>query len=707
MGSKKKVKANPAPPPTAELAPEGDTPEKPVEEAPESEGSSFQLRARAESVIAFIAALAGFHHLQSLTPYVVAVDAYFHQKMALLMRTQGPVKDFYWTTTSTFKDGFSDSSFLYHLLLIPFTYIPDEVFAIKLGATVFSALFIALFYWFLRSNRCRGAWFFTLLVLGCGSLFLYRLCQNRGYLLSMSLALLAVEACINRRYRLLAVIAVAYPLSYTAFQVVLVVAFLTNLSQWLCGETVDRKLLPIAGAGVVLGLLLHPNFPRDLSLWWVQNVKVLWFKWTSDVNLFFGGELYPPELKHLIKSTAAVFVTLVASVTAMMVCTRRRASSTITLFFVTLFFGLLTLLSKRFIEYSGPFAIALGAFLLRDFVTDEDLDRGLDRHPYWFSLAVGLVMTLLAGILVHSYRDVRRDLMAESEPGLKAGAEWLQKNTAKDDIVYTADWDDFPQLFYYNHYNRFLICLDPMFFYDYDKDLWQTWFNTSNVRLQDVYNPIAKRFHAKYVLATNDFSNLIKKCNADPRFRKMYVDKHCTIFKVLEDLPFMVTTWSVSGAYKNDQMTASESLVLASLANPNTPVPPSGGIAVGLTWKPWPAEKLGSFLDLEAHLKDGDTRPDYTHAYAACRIGSEVDQDAELRFGFDDAVSVWLDGQNVLDDRGPSEVSIDARRVPIKLKKGVQTLVVRCANYTGNWGFMARLEPKLRPVTYSPVTDGR
>lgn len=705
MGHKKRTRADAAPPASVPVGGEPEpagAPEEDHSDRPPSDRARW-MRYGVEAIAIFVLAVVFFAHLQSLSRWVVAVDAYFHQKMALLIRESGPVKDFYWTTTSVFRTGFSDSSFLFHLVLIPFTFIGDEVAAIKAGAVFFSALFFTIFYVVLRSNRCRVPFLFTLLLGACGSLFLYRLCQNRGYLLSMSLALLTAEACINRRHKLLFALAVAYPLSYTAFQVVIVIPIIFNIAQVFNGEMLDRRQVPGACAGAALGLFIHPNFPRDLTLWWVQNVKVMWFKWTSDVNLYFGGELYPPELHFLTKSTTAVLITLIACSIAAVVSTRRRSTATFTMFGITLFFGLLTLASKRFIEYSAPFTLVYAAFLLRDLVGDEDVEHWSAARPTTFMLVVWLVVALCGGLLYRSYLDVKKDLENEPEPGLKSAALWLKSHAAKDDIVYTADWDDFPQLWYYNSDQRYLICLDPMFFYTYDRELWQTWFDTSNVRTQDVYNNIKLRFGAKWVLVTSDFGNLTKKCNLDPRFKRVYLDKDCSIFQVLEELPNFLTRWSVSQAYPNDRINASEPLVLDHLAHPDRPLPPEGGVALSLAWKPWPALERGSFLDLERFLG----AQEHQHAYAVTRVRSGTEQGAELRLGYDDAVTVWQDGKQLADEKGPSEVSLDSKRIAMKLPRGETVICVRSTNYRGNWGFMARLVPVKEPVQSSPYAPGR
>ncbi|MBI4859707.1 MAG: hypothetical protein HY815_05520 [Candidatus Riflebacteria bacterium] len=151
-----------------------------------AEPGGFPLPPGIMVFLVFVGAAIVFAHIQWLCPHVVAVDSFFHQKMALLIRDHGPVHDFPWTQTSIFKDRFSDSSFLYHVLLIPFTYIANDVPAIKAGAVFFDALFFTVFFVFLRANRCRFTLFFVVLLLSSGSLFLYRLCQNRGYLLSMA-----------------------------------------------------------------------------------------------------------------------------------------------------------------------------------------------------------------------------------------------------------------------------------------------------------------------------------------------------------------------------------------------------------------------------------------------------------------------------------------------------------------------------------------
>gem|GEM_PF-1002083 len=656
------------------------------EESPPSHVSHSSSTIPLEVLQVFFGSLGILAHLQWLCPWVIGADGYFHQKMAMLIRDHGAVHEFPWTQTSIFRDHFSDSSFLFHVLLIPFTWITDDVTAIKLGAVFFSSLFFAGFYLFLRSNRCRAPLFFTLILASSGSLLLYRLCQCRGYLLSMLLTLIAVDACLNRRLRLLFFVSVLYSLSYTACHTIVVLALLHNIAQFLTGERVERRLVPATVAGVLVGLCIHPNFPNTFYLWWVQNVRVLALKWGGSVNLFFGGELYPPDTHVLLFSTTAVFLTVVVCSLITLLNETPRSTNTVSLFLLALGFGILTLLSKRFIEYSAPLWVAYAAFLVRDVITDDTIQVWRSRQPVALTFSIVGALVLQTALLCHSYVDVRRDLRNESKPNMMEPALWLKANSRPGDIVYTCDWDDMPELFYYNDKNRYLVCLDPAFFYEFDPQLWLRWFNVSNGYAPDSYSSIRYDFGARFLLATSQFTNILKKANDDPRFQKRFEQAGVTIYELGEDLDFL-TDWSISGYYPRDTLNMDGKILAAT----------SIALDSRLGLKPfvrWPHQKWGSFIDLE-RLFDG---PEDCFAYAVCTIDSPVDQSAELRMGLDDALTVWLHGRQVFSDPGPSEVSLDGRKIGIILKKGANTLVLRCTNYKKRWGFCARLVGLSQPV---------
>ncbi|MBE3132638.1 MAG: hypothetical protein IMZ55_04135, partial [Acidobacteria bacterium] len=77
-------------------------------------------------------------------------------------------------------------------------------------------------------------------------------------------------------------------------------------------------------------------------------------------------------------------------------------------------------------------------------------------------------------------------------------------------------------------------------------------------------------------------------------------------------------------------------------------------------------------------------------AYAFATVDSPRAREAVLAVGSDDGCRIWLNGQvvhNVLAARG---VTPDEDLVPVSLKKGENTLLVKVENGSGGWGFCLR-----------------
>lgn len=80
-----------------------------------------------------------------------------------------------------------------------------------------------------------------------------------------------------------------------------------------------------------------------------------------------------------------------------------------------------------------------------------------------------------------------------------------------------------------------------------------------------------------------------------------------------------------------------------------------------------------------------------TTTYAFTLIESEKEQGGYLWFGADDGARVWLNGELVLDRPGPMAMNLGEFRVPVMLKKGINTLMVKVINRYGGSGFAASI----------------
>ena len=62
-----------------------------------------------------------------------------------------------------------------------------------------------------------------------------------------------------------------------------------------------------------------------------------------------------------------------------------------------------------------------------------------------------------------------------------------------------------------------------------------------------------------------------------------------------------------------------------------------------------------------------------------------------LSFGSDDAITVWLNGRRVLDQNVRRGAAQDQERVPVRLVRGENRLLVKIVNDGGDHGFYFRV----------------
>jgi len=91
------------------------------------------------------------------------------------------------------------------------------------------------------------------------------------------------------------------------------------------------------------------------------------------------------------------------------------------------------------------------------------------------------------------------------------------------------------------------------------------------------------------------------------------------------------------------------------------------------------------------HLTDLDPK-DMVVAYAFCQIESPKDQKSILSVGSNDGLKVFLNGKEVHEshDFNGRWLQADNDYVPVELKKGVNNLMLKIDQGTGDFGFVAR-----------------
>ena len=471
-------------------------------------------------------AVAVFAALQVATPHAVGVDGLFHAKAAEMIRRNLPrpwMPPFTWLDlTSLRQDRFADFHWGFHLLLVPFTFLGTET-AAKVAPVVFaSASFLAL-YFVLKKIGARYATAWMALALLASPIFLMRLSQNKAPSVMLGLLVLIAWTVLSRRDLASALLCLATGWIYPVVPIVAAVAGAS-----LAGRALAEKRLPVRGAvavaaGMALGLLVHPDFPRNLAFAWV-NV-------TESVTIRAGeyAPLRPADAFENLALPGLVF--LLAAGRAL---TGRAANRP-----AALAFGLqaatmaaLTARYARGIDYLPPFVALFGAVAL-----DEPLDRGLAalRRSGRARAAAGaaVIAAVAAGAAVWQVHRGRVIVQRNSAPvarRLEAAAHWLEEHTAPGERVLNLSSGDFEEMWLYDTKNTYFTGLNLNFLKAESPALYELYGEVYQRGDMAALTGLLERTESRYLLASDRLPPpLLKALASTPRFEVVYRDRSCFI----------------------------------------------------------------------------------------------------------------------------------------------------------------------------------
>lgn len=145
-------------------------------------------------------------------------------------------------------------------------------------------------------------------------------------------------------------------------------------------------------------------------------------------------------------------------------------------------------------------------------------------------------------------------------------------------------------------------------------------------------------------------------------------------------------TWRLLGPFDNPGNTGF-----------HTPYPPERGeptpeIMIGkggrqLRWQIYRSQAVSGYVDLTTALGPES----WSVAYAACEIYAPDERDAWLELGSDDGLVVWLNNEELLR-RDVCRVAAPGQDlVPVHLRRGRNSLLLKIGQVEGDWGFHCRI----------------
>lgn len=442
-------------------------------------------------------------------------DIYFHIKYSYLYRILpwSQIYDFSWLQYTFPKDQFVDLWWLYHFLQTPFTYIKDLLLAAKLSTLTFLLFFLFTFVKTLKALDIKWRPLWVLLLLFGSQSFLFRLTLGRPLTINLIFFLLTFIVIYKQKYKWLVVIAALFLLNNVA-----VVLLIPMVGLYCVIASISRKKLvaqPLiyVCVGLALGLVLHPFFPDNLYLTFVQIYHTQFTSLLNQVGV--GNEVYPYSFYDYLTVNGGLLLLWLVSLglwTKSKEYMKDREYGWWVIA-VSVLVVVLSFKSKRFIEYSIPGSVVAIAYLWQPYL--KKISFGNFRRTWlgvWQFKAAFIIFT--AALLSFGWWNVRvihRDIRSSpSVLPIAVAADWLQTNSKPGMIVYNTQWDQFPQLFFWDHTNNYILGMDPTFMYIRDPEIYKKWIaiNDEDVgkwgQVQNLHQVIAYDFNASFLLIEDD-----------------------------------------------------------------------------------------------------------------------------------------------------------------------------------------------------------
>ncbi len=511
-------------------------------------------------------------------------DPLFNIRFAEIFRTEGfsAFNNFQWLPFTKISENhlYISYNFLFYSLLVLFTFITPLFLALKVYGVIFFALSFTILYFFLLKVKIKNPFFWIFILLAVLNYNgVVRFLTVRAFALAPALLILELYFLYKRKYWGVFFVSLFYFFWHNAtFFLPLAISVLFAGFNSFYGKKVDLMLILSSAVAVIGAFVLTAFFiPGFLNIF--HTIFLIFYETIigKTVNVSEGSELYPANLFNFLRAnipTVGLFVVAVAFEIYQYVQAKssngRGLSNSFgdkqplkgTLFFLSLLFFLGIFITQRSTDF---FIFFFGAYIAMSF--DEIINYIEIKKETVKKSIVSAIFALCLYLFIGNLLFTQSGL-ADVKPynGIQGVAEWLKNNTAEKEIVFSTTWNWFPQLFYFNTWNYYIVGLEPRSFYEYNKEFYWAWWNISNqgfvcteencdniknrqfeylpddnkkkIWYEEEGNNIAdyikNNFKSRFVLTAKDYGMLNMVMDNNKRFKKVYTDKVFAEFYIYE-----------------------------------------------------------------------------------------------------------------------------------------------------------------------------
>lgn len=466
-------------------------------------------------------------YVQFLTPTLYGADGYLHIRMAEFLRDMGPRYDFHWARFSIFSGYFSDKDFLFHLILIPFTFFKDIFLGAKLAAAVFASLLFLVYYLIVKRYAHKSLLPFFLTAFFFSDMFLGSISRPRPISLVALATILSIHLLIKKKYRLVFLTAFLYALAHVTSPLIILYAVIVEVMRYADPDRKEFYSRNVVAAflGVLAGFLIHPNFPNNFLVFYLNAILVPVYTIKTGV-LEMGAEFFPLNTREFLLGYPVVIIGLILLIFVSISKRPKARFQTNVFLILSAIFFVLSFICRRYLMQG--YIVMLVA--LASYFSDALAEKSVNKKIIAF-LLIGLVI-----LGVNSYKAVRYNAFVSQivNKHYEQAGSWMKDNIPEKELIFHANWSDSQYFIGLNPKNDYFVTLDPVYMYYRDPGLYGLYRNVAFGRVKDPYVVLKYTFGVKYgYISKNYFSGLVGQVRSDNRFTILQEDNLGVIFRLI------------------------------------------------------------------------------------------------------------------------------------------------------------------------------
>ncbi|MDP2922631.1 MAG: hypothetical protein Q8O30_02775 [Candidatus Omnitrophota bacterium] len=471
--------------------------------------------------------------IQFLSPALYEGDSYYHVAVANFIKNFGPRYEFRWAQFSTFTNSFSDKDFLFHVFIIPFLYLTNNILlAAKLAVVFYNALFLLVYAFIIRKYIPNLLAACLLLYLIFSFNFSIYFLYLRPATLANIFTILGIYFLINKKWVKLFILSLLYPLAHISFFMIIVFAVVCEAVRYILTDEFFFKNIYFATIGSLLGCFLHPNYPHNWTSIYLNAYLVPLYS-IKDIGFDFGGELFSYSLKKAIIDNFALFFTFNIVLWMLFIKRIKVSLSTLMWWGCTNVYMIFSFLSNRNWYTTNVLFFIFFASYIKDWLSLKERKEALSKIR--ISIITYAFVFLL--FIAFSYKEVTRSVrqMVTLSSSYERFGNWMKLHIPEGETIYHSSWGDSPYFICLNPKNNYFVVLDPIYMFAYSPEKYKLYTDLKKGKIDKPSEVLSKTFKVKYgfVRQKTKLSRLIKEDHT--HFKVLYDDGWGIVFEVMNN----------------------------------------------------------------------------------------------------------------------------------------------------------------------------